>query len=553
MSKLVDLKRLQQLAEALDSRMKAKVSAEESRAKGVEEGLDTAIKAIQADYLKEADKYDDSELQGKVGTLESKVAALEAGTYDDTEVRGLVAAAQAQADKGVADAAAAQSAADAVQAEMNAFKAAAEVGDAAIDTLKEIQSYIESDLAAADEMVKDIAAAAQAAADEKSRAEEAEGVLAGRLDVLEAIDHDAYADADAALKAELEGQIKVKADQSALKDVDDRVKDLEDAKDDYKAYADQAEADAITAAQSYVDGKDSAMDTRVKALESFKDSHKHSDMEKAIEQLETAIGTEELRAQTEEGKLSDRLDAVEDFVEGYEAFDPSELEAAIALKADASVVEALSGEVAEKAAKSYVDAELAKKAVASEVTAALALKADASVVSSLADEVSLKAAKSYVDEELVKKVAKEEGKSLIADSEIARLATLENYDDSSVKQRLESLEAIKHEEFAKSADVNASLAEKAAQSDLVALQGVVANKVEQDDIDSAIAQEVADRNSAIGKVVQSLDVAVTEEGKIVLSLGGQESGFEICSKELPFATEAEIAQIIAGLDATPEA
>lgn len=53
---------------------------------------------------------------------------------------------------------AAQKAADDAQAELDAFKAAAEVGDAAVDTLKEIQTYITSDLAAADEMVKRISA-----------------------------------------------------------------------------------------------------------------------------------------------------------------------------------------------------------------------------------------------------------------------------------------------------------------------------------------------------------------------------------------------------------
>lgn len=46
----------------------------------------------------------------------------------------------------------------AVKEDVDAFLAAAEVGEAAVDTLKEIQSYITSDLAAADQMVKDIAA-----------------------------------------------------------------------------------------------------------------------------------------------------------------------------------------------------------------------------------------------------------------------------------------------------------------------------------------------------------------------------------------------------------
>lgn len=52
-----------------------------------------------------------------------------------------------------------------------------------------------------------------------------------------------------------------------------------------------------------------------------------------------------------------------------------------------------------------------------------------------------------VTNSLAGKVDKEEGKSLVADEDIAKLATLENYDDTAIKGRLDVLEAIDHDAF----------------------------------------------------------------------------------------------------------
>lgn len=64
------------------------------------------------------------------------------------------------------------------------------------------------------------------------------------------------------------------------------------------------------------------------------------------------------------------------------------------------------------------------------------------------------AAISYVDEaianisiDLNKKVDKVEGKSLMLDTEIERLANVSNYDDTALKQRVENLEGIDHSQF----------------------------------------------------------------------------------------------------------
>lgn len=72
-----------------------------------------------------------------------------------------------------------------------------------IDSINEFTKYIEDHGSIADGFRKDIDDNAKAIADEITRAGEAEGALSDRLDVLEAIDHNAYVAADTALKEEL--------------------------------------------------------------------------------------------------------------------------------------------------------------------------------------------------------------------------------------------------------------------------------------------------------------------------------------------------------------
>ena len=88
--------------------------------------IKTRIKAIEDDYLKAADK---TELEGKITTEKNR---------------------------------------------LDAFLSAAEVGDAAVDTLKEIQDYITNHGEAADKMVKDIAANKTAIEEEAKTARAAE-------------------------------------------------------------------------------------------------------------------------------------------------------------------------------------------------------------------------------------------------------------------------------------------------------------------------------------------------------------------------------------------
>jgi hypothetical protein len=195
MSKLVDKERLAKLAKALDQRMKAAVSAEEQRALAAEaKALEDAIKAAEEKDAVLADRIQALEglvvggegegleaVIGDVAQNKADIAALkefqEGHSHEEIEAGIQAADEKAQAAKDAID----------------AFMSAEAIKEGAVDTLKEIQEYIESDGAAAEEMVANIAKAQKAADDEKVRAEEQEAAIRGE-----------FAAADAELKAKID-------------------------------------------------------------------------------------------------------------------------------------------------------------------------------------------------------------------------------------------------------------------------------------------------------------------------------------------------------------
>lgn len=123
--------------------------------------------------------YNDSAVKASIKTNTDAIAKLNGtdtieGSVAKT-VKDAVAAEQTRAEgKEQANATAIAG----VKDKVDAFLAAADVGDAAVDTLKEIQTYITTHGAAADQMVKDIAANKKAVEDEATRAKAAEGTNA---------------------------------------------------------------------------------------------------------------------------------------------------------------------------------------------------------------------------------------------------------------------------------------------------------------------------------------------------------------------------------------
>ena len=185
---------------------------------------------IVADYLKSDDK---TELEGKIDAKADQTALDEvsgvanaAATQvalteevnrakgEEARIEGLVTA-EAERAAGV------ESGLEDRIETMEAFWAAAQADGTdsnVIDTLKEIQDYISSDETGASEMLAAIEANEKAIEDMDTAYKAADTAIKGRLDTLEAIDHNAYVGADSALKSELEGKINLKADTTALED-----------------------------------------------------------------------------------------------------------------------------------------------------------------------------------------------------------------------------------------------------------------------------------------------------------------------------------------------
>lgn len=135
-----------------------------------------------ASALAEAKTY----AEGQASAAQAAAIADAAGKYQvagNYEEAGAAAAVQGNLDTEVLRAKAAEEAnAAAIKAEkerMDAFMLSAEVGEAAVDTLKEIQSYITSDGTAAAKMAEDIATAQAAADAAQGEVDALEGVVAG--------------------------------------------------------------------------------------------------------------------------------------------------------------------------------------------------------------------------------------------------------------------------------------------------------------------------------------------------------------------------------------
>lgn len=311
------------------------------------EGIDTRltqaeadIANIEKDYLKAADK---TELEGKINdkadqTSLDEVAAvanaaatkvaLEAevkrATDEEVRIEGLVTAeaAKAREEEGKLNE-------RLVEVETFFKTAEDETIDQAMDTLVEIQKYITEDGAAADQMVKDIAANAKAIADHT------------------AIDHD-FAGADATLKAELEVEIDKKADKTTVEGIDGRVTTAEGKITAVEGRVDTAEgkitaleakfgegegsvadmiADAVaveTEAREAADTQvleDAAADAKSKADKALEDAKAYTDTEVAKDRerlgvLETASANHALKSEVEGvsgrvGTLETEMDAVE--------------------------------------------------------------------------------------------------------------------------------------------------------------------------------------------------------------------------------------------------
>ena len=213
------------LVEADKTELSNAITAEKERAEGIEGGLDTRIKAIEDDYLTSAAK---TELEGKITAEETRAKGVEESlktqintimNNPDTEgvINSINEFTQYIADHGtIAD----------------GFRT---------DIDKNKEDIAANAKAIADQATSD-AATYETKTDASAKLIEANGHADGlntamdtRVKVLEAIDHDAYRAADATLKSELQGEID--ADVKVVSDELDEYKIANDTEVGKKANA----------------------------------------------------------------------------------------------------------------------------------------------------------------------------------------------------------------------------------------------------------------------------------------------------------------------------
>ena len=314
------------------------VDTEKSRAEGIESGLRTDVDDIKADYLKAADKTD---LQN---AIDLKVA-------------------QADYDKKMVDV---SDDINNILAQINTIMNNPDT-EGVINSINEFTQYIADHGEIAEGFRTDINKNKEDIAAEVKRAGEAESALSGRIDTLEAIDHDAYVAADTALKTELNGEIAKKVAQS---DYDTKVAALEGVDAGFEtriaavegklgtgdgsvaSMIETAKQEAIDAAAGDASTKAGAAESAAKAYADAEDAK----IEERVDALETASATHALasdvtaltgRVTTAEGEI-DTLQSEMDSVEALAAANKTAHEAnaaAIATKASQDDLTAVSNRV----------------------------------------------------------------------------------------------------------------------------------------------------------------------------------------------------------------
>lgn len=234
-------------------------------------------------------------------------------------------------------------------------------------------------------------------------------------------------------------------------------------------------------AKDHADDLDEAMDTRVKAVEAAigENGSVATQIKTAIEALDytdTAVDGEYVSAVNEvDGKISVTRKALPDYSNTYDAKGA----AATAESNAKAYADGLAGNYDEKGAaagvKTELEAEIAKKVdkvegkslIADTEIARLATLANYDDTQVKAD-IAKKADAEAMTTELGKKVDKVDGKDLIATSEIERLATLKNYDDTALAGRVTTAEG-------KITALETESAKHALKSELEAVDGKFAD------------------------------------------------------------------------------
>lgn len=236
----------------VEAQIEAAVAAEAKLREDADKELAADIKAIADDYLKAEDK---TALQEQITANDGEIAALQELVGDEKVSEAIAAEAEAReaADtalgnrvKAIEDDYLKAADKEALQNQINTIMSNPDA-EGAINSINEFTQYVKDHGTIADGMRTDINKNKEDIAAMDTAYKAADTALSGRLDVLEAINHEAYVAADTALKNELNAEIAKKATQTDLNGVADRVTAIENEHNTettgLKARLTQAEAD----------------------------------------------------------------------------------------------------------------------------------------------------------------------------------------------------------------------------------------------------------------------------------------------------------------------
>ena len=573
MSKLVDKTQLSNLAKKLDQRAKEAVAAEQSRATGVEQGLQTSINAINnettgilakakeyADGLNNTASADISALQAKDAELQAAIEAEAAARTSAINTLNGTAETEGSVAKSIKDAldpvkadvtqakADITANTDAITQEAATARAAEQANAAAINTLNgnaETEGSVAKSIKVALDPVKADVAQAQSdiTALQGSVANNAKAITDGDTATLKSAKE--YAD-----KAISDLIDSAPEDRNTLNKLSEAIKDNRDIYDGYVSTVNAELAKKV----DKVEG--SRLITEVEAA-SFAAKAETSDVSTALENAKTYTDDEIKKVNSASTALGTRVSSLETVV-GKAAEGDSEATGLVKNVADLQAKN-VSQDTAIESAQSTADSAVAAAAAAQKqadkgvaAAAAAQQQADKGVADAATAQAGVDALKSQLGNGTsgLSKDIQDNKKAIDAINNEATgiLAQSKTYTDGKIEEVNTRVTA--NASAISAEKTRAEKAEKANADAIAKLNGDVSTTGSvAKSINDALADysNTTDMKSFVASVVNTLALSMDGD-KVKLKLGGVD-GVTITETSLDLCTDADIDEIIAGLDA----
>ena len=573
MSKLVDKTQLSNLAKKLDQRAKEAVAAEQSRATGVEQGLQTSINAINnettgilakakeyADGLNNTASADISALQAKDAELQAAIEAEAAARTSAINTLNGTAETEGSVAKSIKDAldpvkadvtqakADITANTDAITQEAATARAAEQANAAAINTLNgnaETEGSVAKSIKVALDPVKADVAQAQSdiTALQGSVANNAKAITDGDTATLKSAKE--YAD-----KAISDLIDSAPEDRNTLNKLSEAIKDNRDIYDGYVSTVNAELAKKV----DKVEG--SRLITEVEAA-SFAAKAETSDVSTALENAKTYTDDEIKKVNSASTALGTRVSSLETVV-GKAAEGDSEATGLVKNVADLQAKN-VSQDTAIESAQSTADSAVAAAAAAQKqadkgvaAAAAAQQQADKGVADAATAQAGVDALKSQLGNGTsgLSKDIQDNKKAIDAINNEATgiLAQSKTYTDGKIEEVNTRVTA--NASAISAEKTRAEKAEKANADAIAKLNGDVSTTGSvAKSINDALADysNTTDMKAFVASVVNTLALSMDGD-KVKLKLGGVD-GVTITETSLDLCTDADIDEIIAGLDA----